>query len=168
MTALSFFGRPEKSFKAGGAHIAIYAVPVYDGKLVVYDIDASGITGRFLPWTVLAFGGNPYADASLLVDDWCQVPVSSLRLIDVIGGHQAEGSRELAIVFRAELFEPPRGDAHREPVLLDASDLEPIGPFPVTELQRWLAAGTPPAPAAPEPANPPERPVDDDSPRLLF
>ncbi len=140
MERLSFFGPPAKSFQRGGAHVAVYLVAVYQQQLVAYDVDAPGVKGRFLPWTVLAFGGNPYADASLLVDDWCQVMVSSLKLADAIGGHRQEGSEELAIVFRAELTDPPAGDENRQPVLLPHDEIAAIHPFPAEELRRWVAA----------------------------
>jgi hypothetical protein len=161
---LSFFGAPRKDFHAGGAHIAVFVVPVFEGRLVAFDVQAPGVEGRFLPWTVLAFGGNPYADASLLMDDWCQGALASLRLVDVIGERRAEGSHELAIVFRAELTAAPAGDAHRTPVHLSPEDLESINDFAPADLQRWVEAGEQPQPGPPIPP-----PADkDDGPKLVF
>ncbi len=65
--------------------------PVHNGRLVAFDVTATGLEGRWLPWTVLEFRGNPYADAAALADDWCQGDVTDLRLVDVLS-NEAAGS----------------------------------------------------------------------------
>lgn len=168
MARLSFFGPPGDAAQQGGAHVAVYLVPVFHGQLATFDVDIPGVRGRFLPWTILEYGGNPYADASLLVDDWCEGAVSDLRLVDVIGGHRVEGSQELAIVFRAELTAPPAGDPNRVTALVPGDAVEQVGPFPASELQRWVAFEDVEHTPTPGPRAAAARPGDHEAPRLLF
>lgn len=145
--ARSFFSRPAEGFVSGGAHLAVYIVPVFEGGLVVFDVTAAEARGRWLPWNILAFRGNPYEEAAALADDWCDGEIADLRLADVISTTSAAGSWELAIVFRAELTAMPGGDRDRHPVRLPPATIEPVGPFEAVDLERW--AGAPPAPALP-------------------
>ena len=82
--AQAYFGKPSKTFVPGGAHVAVYVVPVFEGRLVVFDVAARAARGRWLPWDVLEFGGNPYETAAALADDWCEGAVSDLALADVM------------------------------------------------------------------------------------
>lgn len=153
-----FFPPPAGEFQAGGAHLTIYLVPVFEGRLAAFDVAARVARGRWLPWNVLGFRQNPYEAAAALADDWCDGTVADLRLVDVLPGSEADGSWELAIVFRAELTAAPHGDADRKPVLLDAGETGTLGPFQPAELQRWIAMG---------PARPPA-PLSDGGQRLVF
>lgn len=150
--ALSFFPPPAERFVSGGAHIAVYIVPVYQGSLVVFGVSAPEARGRWLPWTLLTFHGNPYEEAAALSDDWCDSAVTDLRLVDVISAASATGSWELAIVFRAELMAMPEGDRDRHPILLPAGEVEAVGLFDAVDLQRWVGD----RPAAEAPAPPPD------------
>lgn len=158
---MAFFPAPKKGFQQGGAHIAVHLVPVYEGRLVAFEVTARGAEGRWLPWAVLDYQGNPYEHAAALVDDWCQGHVRDLRLVDVMSS-EAEGSWELAIVFRAELTAYPVPDGPRAPVGLQPPLGESLNRLPALELDRWLAL-TPPPEVAPDPA-----PHADDGPRLVF
>jgi len=152
--AFSFFPGPARSFVPGGAHLAIYLVPVYQGGLVVFDVSAREARGRWLPWSVLPFRGNPYEEAAALADDWCEGALADLRLVDVISAASATGSWELAIVFRAELTAMPAGNGDRQPERIPAAAVESIGPFDAVDLQRWVAAYAPGHPAAPDTQRP--------------
>ncbi len=125
----------------GGAHVAVYVVPVFAGQLLVFDVDAPGVRGRWLPWTVLEYGANPYETAAALGDDWCEGAVSALEVVDVLSFPYELDGWELALVFRAELTTPPRGDAHRRPVLVAPGRLDAIGPFDPVDLLRWVERG---------------------------
>jgi hypothetical protein len=143
----AFFGKPRGEYTSGGAHLAVYLVPVFDGRLVAFDVHTAGARDRWLPWGILTFGGNPYEDASALADDWCQGAVADLRLVDVISG-SAMGSWELALVFRAELTAMPAADARRSPVPLPRPLDASIRQFQPADLERWLCdAGPSSAPA---------------------
>jgi hypothetical protein len=155
----AFFGPPKGSFQRGGAHIAIYLVPVFEGQLVAFDVSARGAEGRWLPWNVLPYGENPYVEASALADDWCDGAMQDLRLVDVLTG-VAEESWELSLLYRVELTALPGGDGARVPVALAPPLESPVRQF--SDLERWVAAGQPSnarRPASPQPS---------DSPKLLF
>lgn len=150
MGAGAYFGRPLPKSSAGGFHVAVYLVPVFEGRLVVFDIDGPDeIAGRWLPWSVLHFQGNPYEAASLLADTWCDVSLDDLTLVDVMSFAIPAEGWELALVFRAVLAAAPRSDPDKRPEYLDAGALDAIGPFDPADLERWLVAGQPAAPAAP-------------------
>jgi hypothetical protein len=175
---MSFFGPPATSFVQGGAHIAVYLLPVYNGQLVVFDVEAAQARGRWLPWDILPWQGNPYELASEMADLWCQVPLADLALADVMSFPSPEDAWELAIVFRAELAEPARGDDLRTPYFFPHGQFDAIGPFDPIDLERWVtgtvtvrpgpgpsesAPVTPVNDAPPVPAEPPSEP---DSPSL--
>lgn len=137
----AYFGRPNESFVAGGTHITVYLVPVFEGRLVVFDVSAREARGRWLPWDVLEWGGNPYECASALADDWCEGAMNDLRLVDVMSFAVEGGGWELAIVFRAELFTAPAGDDVRTPYLFAAGAYDAIGSFDPVDLRRWVQGG---------------------------
>lgn len=142
MPAGAYFGRPIAESAPGGFHVAVYLVPVLEGRLVVFDIEGPGeIAGRWLPWAVLPFQGNPYEAASALADTWCDVPMVDLRLVDAMSFAGPGESWELALVFRAELAERPAGDPSRQPVYLGPESLDAIGRFDPADLARWLTGG---------------------------
>lgn len=154
----AFFGPPKGSFQRGGAHIGVYLVPVFEGRLVAFDVTARGAQDRWLPWNVLPYGENPYVEASALADDWCDGAMQDLRLADVLSG-EAEESWELSLLYRVELTAMPAGDAMRSPVALPVPLTAPIRQFSAGDLERWVRQG--------EPANPrPQSPSD--APKLLF
>lgn len=121
--------------------MTVYLVPVFDGRLVVFDVSVSAARGRWLPWDVLEFGGNPYEAASALADDWCAGTVSDLALVDVMSFEVEGGGWELAIVFRAELTEPPVGDDVRAPFVFAKGAFDAIGSFDPVDLERWVTRG---------------------------
>lgn len=141
----SFFARPAAGFQAGGTHITVYIIPVYAGRLTVFDVEAREARGRWLPWDVLDWGANPYECASALADQWCDVALTDLTLADVMSFPFGEGGWELAIVFRAELAEPARGDADRVPFEYPAGEFDAIGPFDPVDLERWVGRAVPAA-----------------------
>ena len=134
----AYFGPPATTFVTGGAHVAVYLLPVYRGQLAVFDVDAAQARGRWLPWDILPWGGNPYELASELSDLWCQAPLTDLSLADVMSYPSPEDGWELAIVFRAELAEPPRGDELRTPYFFPQGQFDAIGPFDPIDLERWV------------------------------
>ena len=146
--ARAFFGPPRDETGPGGLHVSVYVVPVYDRCLVVFDVSASVARGRWLPWAVIDFRQNPYEAASLLVDDWCDVPLDDLTLADVMSLSLDGGGWELAIIFRALLTALPEGDRERRPYAFAPGHFDAIGPFDPVDLQRWVEAGT--ADGAPE------------------
>ena len=154
----AFFGPPKGSFQRGGAHIAVYLIPVFEGQLVAFDVTARGAQDRWLPWNILPFGENPYVEASALADDWCDGAMQDLRLADVLSG-SADESWELSLLYRVELTAMPAGDAMRTPVTLTLPLTTPIRQFSAADLERWVQAGKPQnarlAPAS-------------DAPKLLF
>jgi len=162
MPARAFFGPPNDGFVSGGAHISVYLVPVYRGRLVVFDVQAREARGRWLPWDILDFGANPYETASALADEWCGVALSDLSLVDVMSFPVEGGGWELTIVFRAELDEGPRGDDARTPFVFAPGVVDAIGPFDAVDLQRWID-GPAAAPARPHVQSPPA-----EQPGLLF
>ena len=142
--AQAFFGKPATTFVPGGAHVAVYLVPVFEGRLVVFDVAASAARGRWLPWDVLEFGANPYEAASALADDWCDGAVSDLALADAMSFPFSGGGWELALIFRAELTELPAGDGARTAFAFDAGEYDAIGNFDPVDLERWDTRGATP------------------------
>lgn len=138
----------------GGAHVAVYVVPVFAGELLVFDVDAPGVRGRWLPWTVLEYGANPYETAAALGDDWCEGAVSALEVVDVLSFPSELDGWELALVFRAELTKRPEGDAQRRPVLAAPEGIDAIGPFDPVDLLRWVERGGGGGPGAGRGADP--------------
>jgi hypothetical protein len=156
MPRQAFFGPPRDTFVAGGAHITVYLVPVFEGRLVVFDVDEAAARGRWLPWDVLPFGGNPYECASALADDWCGVSVDDLALVDAMSFAAPDDGWELALVFRALLLELPPGDGVRSPYVFKPGEYDAIGPFDPIDLERWVtsaASDTTPPGATPERRN---------------
>ena len=138
--AQAYFGKPAPSFVPGGAHIAVYLVPVFDGRLLIFDVAASAARGRWLPWDILGFGANPYEAAAELADLWCGGAISDLRLVDAMSFAAPPEGWELALVFRAELEELPTGDDARRPVLFERGEFDAIGNFDPVDLERWVGA----------------------------
>lgn len=137
MDAAAFFGKPRAEFTDGGAHLTVYLVPIFEARIIAFDVAAPGARDRWLPWGILTYGGNPYEDASALADDWCQGSVGDLRLVDVLTG-TAVGSWEVALIFRAELTAMPKADGKRSPVALSIPIEAPVRQFQPAELERWL------------------------------
>jgi hypothetical protein len=140
VAARAFFGAPRDGLAKGGLHVTVHLVPVFEGCLVVFDVTANAAHGRWLPWAVMEFGQNPYEAASLLADDWCDVPLADLSLADVMSIEVESGGWELAIVFRAELTALPAGDAERRPVAIEPGHFDAIGAFDPVDLERWVTA----------------------------
>ncbi len=161
MVASAFFGPPKGNFQRGGAHIAVYLIPVFEGQLVAFDVTARGAQDRWLPWNVLPYGENPYVEASALADDWCDGAMLDLRLADVLSGN-AEDSWELSLLFRVQLTAMPAGDALRKPIALALPLEAPIRQFATADLDRWVRSWQPGTP------QPPSSSVTPDSPKLLF
>jgi hypothetical protein len=139
----AYFGKPTKTFVPGGAHVAVYLVPVFQGRLVVFDVQASAARGRWLPWDVLEFGANPYEAAAALADAWCQGAVSDLALADAMSFPFGGEGWELALVFRAELTARPQGDDARTTVVFDEGEFDAIGNFDPVDLERWVRRSQP-------------------------
>ena len=139
--AQAYFGKPSSTFVPGGTHIAVYLVPVLEGRLLVFDVAASAARGRWLPWDILKFGANPYEEAAELADLWCGGALSDLRLVDAMSFPYPVEGWELALVFRAELTEIPRGDDARRPLLFEAGEFDAIGNFDPVDLERWVMGG---------------------------
>ena len=143
---------------AGGVLLTVHVVPVLQGQLVTFLLDSPGPGGRWLPWTVLKQGANPYEIASTIVDEWCDGAMSDLRLVDVISREGDEGW-ELAVVFRAELTALPRGE-RGEPRVCESRDLATVRGFEPVDLDRWLDM---------VPTTPVAAPVEEaDGSRLVF
>lgn len=138
MSQQAYFGKPATTFVPGGMHVAVYVVPVFEARLLVFDVTASAARGRWLPWDILDLGTSPYEAAATLVDDWCGGAVSDLSIADVMSFPYPGGGRELALIFRAELTALPIGDAVRKPVLFDAGEFDAIGNFDPIDLERWV------------------------------
>ena len=137
----AFFAPPAAALVRGGAHVTVYLVPVFEERLVVFDVSVSEARGRWLPWDVLEFGGNPYECASALADDWCGGAVSDLALADVMSFEVEGGGWELAIVFRSELTAAPPGDEARTPFVFAEGSFDAIGNFDPVDLERWVTRG---------------------------
>lgn len=144
MSRHAFFGRPEKSFVPGGTFITVYLVPVFEGRLVAFDVPARQARGRWLPWDVLPWGGNPYVTASELGDDWCDGTVDDLVLVDVLSFEVPGEGWELAIVFRATVRTLPAGTDARRPFAFEPGRFDAIGNFEPVDLERWVLWGPPP------------------------
>ncbi|KAA0238069.1 hypothetical protein EDM76_05445 [bacterium] len=96
-----------------GTMVTVYLVPVHEGRMVTFDVRAREAQGRWLPWSVLEFAGNP-------------------------SFNPPGGGWELAIVFRAELTALPRPREDRTPAVFDPGRFDAIGPFDPVDLQRWV------------------------------
>jgi hypothetical protein len=140
MPAFARFGKPAGEFVRGGAHVAVHLVPVLEGRLVAFDVQGPA-AGRWLPWDLLPFEGNPYETAAELGDDWCDGALLDLRVVDVLSLGVPGESWELALVFRAELAAMPAGDDARTPVALATADLGTVKRFGAAELKRWVGSG---------------------------
>jgi len=138
MPRYAYFGKPAESFVRNGAHIAVYLIPVLEGALVVFDVAARAARGRWLPWDILEFGGNPYETAATLADDWCGGALSDLSLADVMSFPFEGEGWELAIVYRAELTELPRADDARAPYRFEPGEYDAIGNFDPVDIRRWV------------------------------
>lgn len=149
VTRPAFFGPPVAGAVNGGTLVTVYLVPVFEAALVAFDVRAEEARGRWLPWKVLDFGGNPYIAASELLDDWCDGAVEDLSLADVMSLETAGGGWELAIVFRAELTARPAPQGGRVPCSFQPGRIDAIGAFDPVDLERWIAARPPGAGAAP-------------------
>ncbi|MGD9934561.1 MAG: hypothetical protein AB7T37_12710 [Dehalococcoidia bacterium] len=140
MSARAFFGPPAKTAAPGGLQVSVYIVPVYQGRLVAFDIHAKAVSGRWLPWAVIDYRQNPYEAAALLADDWLDVGLDDLRVVDVLSAEGPLRGWELAIVYRAELSELPKGDSDRAPYLYPADGYDAIAIFEPTDFERWVGA----------------------------
>ena len=129
---------------AAGVLLTVHVAPVLEGQLVAFVLDAPGPGGRWLPWTTLKHGANPYEIASTVVDEWCDGAMSDLRLVDVIS-REGDGGWELAVVFRAELTALPRGE-RGAPRVCDPQDLASVRGFEAVDLGRWLVMSAAAAP----------------------
>lgn len=161
MPRQAFFGKPTNGLTPGGAHISVYLVPVFQRRLVVFDVAAREARGRWLPWDVMDFRGNPYETAAALADGWCDGGISSLTIADVMSFPFEGGGWELAIVFRAELTALPPGDDARSPFVFSEGEYDAIGRFDPVDIERWVAGGQN-APVAGPP------PPAEEGPRLVF
>lgn len=158
----AYFGPPMQGFVPGGTHVTVYLVPVFEGRLTVFDVSAREARGRWLPWDVLDWGANPYETASALADQWCDVSVNDLRLVDVMSFPFEDGGWEIAIIFRAELPEPARGDDARVPHIYAAGQFDALGNFDPVDLERWVTGGSAGATTPVSPVTPSTHP------KLLF
>ncbi|MEX0781358.1 MAG: hypothetical protein WD557_01825 [Dehalococcoidia bacterium] len=136
----AFFGPPSGAIVPGGTHITVYLIPVFAGGLVVFDVESKEARGRWLPWDVLDFRQNPYEAAAALADQWCNVALDDLRLVDLMSFPVEGGGWELAITFRAALAEMPPGDQHRRPFRFEPGSYDAIGPFDPVDIERWVGA----------------------------
>jgi|GEM_PF-876907 len=139
----AYFGRPERDIVRGGTHIAVYVVPVYQGRLVAFDVTAPQARGRWLPFTVLGFRQNPYEAAAGVADQWCGGMVTDLGIVDVMSFDVDGGGWELAIVFRAELSHLPEPQRDRAPYVFEPGHFDAIARFDPVDLERWVTAGRP-------------------------
>ncbi len=150
MSARAIFGPPRKTPDLGGLQVAVYLVPVYEDRLLTFDVTAPEAHGRWLPWAVIGYGQNPYEAAAMLADDWLDVPLEDLSLVDVLSFDAPGGGWELAIIFRACLWTKPAGDETRTPHLYAAGEFDAIASFDPVDLERWVTGG----PASPARATP--------------
>ena len=141
MSTGAFYGKPQQRPVAGGMHVTVHLVPVSQGRLVVFDVVADQARGRWLPWTVLPAGGNPWETAARLADDWLQGAVDDISLADVLSLQVPGGGWELAVVFRVELTRVPAADGVREPFVYAEGAFDAIGSFDPVDLERWVKAG---------------------------
>lgn len=140
----AFFGRPQAAPVDGGFHVTIHLVPVFDGRLVVFDVTAAVARGRWLPWTVAPFAANPWEVAAELADDWLQGAIDDLSLVDVLSFESPGRGWELAIVFRAALtaVPPPEPGRERSPFVFAPGAFDAIAAFDPVDLERWVSAAT--------------------------
>ena len=127
---------------ATNPRICVYLVPVFEGRLVVFDVSAREARGRWLPWDILPDRGNPYEVAATLGDNWCASAISALTLADILS-LTLPHPWELAIIFRAELTALPLPDPVRTPFLYPTATFDAIGAFDPVDLERWVAAPRP-------------------------
>ncbi len=155
MAPRAFFGPPAKTAAPGGLQVSVYVVPVYRGQLVAFDIRAKAVSGRWLPWAVIDYRQNPYEAAALLADDWLDVGLEDLRIVDVLSAEGPLEGWELAIVYRAELADLPNGDSERSPYRYPAGHYDAIAIFDPADFERWVgdtgarSAGGPPSATPP-------------------
>jgi hypothetical protein len=138
MTSRAFFGPPGGGPVKGGLQVSVHIVPVHEGRLVAFDVKTGELHGRWLPWAVIDYGQNPYEAAALLADDWLDVPLSDLRIVDVMSLDGPLGGWELAIVCRAEMMALPAGDGERRPFVYGPGEFDAIGAFDPIDLERWV------------------------------
>ncbi len=138
MARRAYFGPPRDGPVKQGTTVTVHLVPVHEGRLVAFDVRAREAQGRWLPWCVLEYAGNPYVTASELAEDWCEGAISDLRLADVMSFSPPGGGWELAIVFRVELTALPRQRDDRAPAVFEPGRFDAIGPFDPVDLQRWV------------------------------
>jgi hypothetical protein len=150
VTAYARFGKPAAEFAPAGAHVAVHLVPVFEGRIVAFDV-LGPAAGRWLPWDLLPFEGNPYETAAALGDQWCDGSVLDLRVCDVLSLPSPGQSWELALIFRAELGQMPAGDDARRAVALAPGEMSTVMRFAATELERWLGPASNPEAQAPGP-----------------
>ena len=130
---------------AAGVLLTVHVAPVLEGQRSSCPSSSMGDrAGRWLPWTTLKHGANPYEIASTVVDEWCDGAMSDLRLVDVIS-REGDGGWELAVVFRAELTALPRGE-RGAPRVCDPQDLAGVQGFDAVDLERWLVMSAAAAP----------------------
>jgi hypothetical protein len=153
MSSRAFFGPPGSGPVKGGLQVSVHIVPVHEGRLVAFDVKAGDVHGRWLPWAVIDYRQNPYEAAALLADDWLDVPLSDLRIVDVMSLDGPLGGWELAIVCRADMTSLPRGDESRRPFVYAPGEFDAIGVFDPVDLERWVGMGA--TAAAREPSAPP-------------
>ena len=144
MSTGAFYGKPQERPVAGGMHVTVHLVPVSEERLVVFDVIADQARGRWLPWTVLPFGGNPWETAARLADDWLHGAVDDISLADVLSLQVPAGGWELAVVFRVQLTRVPANDGVREPFVYAEGAFDAIGSFDPVDLERWVKAKTTP------------------------
>ncbi|MFN0093927.1 MAG: hypothetical protein ACKVVT_04010 [Dehalococcoidia bacterium] len=138
MPVRAIFGPPKGDPVRGGLHVTVHLVPVFQERLVAFDLDQGPIRGRWLPWAVIEFGQNPYEAASILADDWLDTPLNDLSLADVLSLTVEGGGWELAIVYRAEVMELPMGRPGRQPAPYAVGAFDAIGAFEPVDLERWV------------------------------
>ncbi len=143
MSSYAYFGRPERDIVRGGTHVTVYVVPVFEGRLVAFDVTAPQARGRWLPFTVLGFRQNPYEAAAGVADRWCGGMVTDLGIVDVMSFEVDGGGWELAIIFRAELSQLPEPEADRSPYVFEPGAFDAIARFDPVDLERWVLLGRP-------------------------
>jgi hypothetical protein len=140
VSSRALFGPPQRTAAKGGLQVTVHLVPVFEGRLVAFDVSSGEVHGRWLPWAVIDYRQNPYEAAALLADDWLDNALHSLRIVDVMSLEGPLGGWELAIVFRAEMGALPSGDSERVPYPYPAGEYDAIGLFDPADLERWVAA----------------------------
>lgn len=138
----AFYPPPRSEPVPGGLYLAAVVVPVWQGRLVAFDVAEPSARGRWLPWAPIPHGHGPWEAAAEVADDWCG-EVADLRLVDALMGEGLGGSAQLSLVFRAEMLGAPRGDAQRTPVFVEVPPVAPVAGFSPADLARWVAGGSP-------------------------